>query len=855
MSVVANVAINVDAANAIQQLNRVRNAAKELNGELNKTPQNAEKTKNSFKDVSSAIVGLTAKLTAGYTAAKLFADSLETFFSRSQAEQQLKNLTSGTGEYNAALALAEKQVQMFGISQTEATKAIGDVYSKLSGVGYGLKEIGEIYQGFNVIVTQTGVSSQDAAGSFFQLSQALAKGKLNGDEFVTISERMPQLLTAISQNTGIARGQFKQMAEQGQLTGELIYQALAQASQGSGDLNKYLTSQAVAMSNLKVAADRLFYVIGELFGPVVTAATQGFGDLLGKVEKAVIDNYGVFKQLLGVATTIAMAILPQMSSAFDVLAQNIKGIVVAATFFGTFVGILKAITIATQAWTAATNALATAKKVAAVAAAALQAIVNPASLIKVGLAIAGAAAASYALGKAMDEAAKQTAGVKDETKMTDAQLADLLKKYSNLPPIIDDAKDKTKQLKEEQQKVSKAIQESTQAADASAKIIGAVADQRIETTKAYLDAEKTVTQVLLEQKQTQLENAKTNNDRVKLINEIYQLTVRQAELEYQATQANIAAEIERAQLAVVTAEQKAKEVEAIVRLAAAQGSANAEHYRALEAIRDAVDLAKIQAGTVAEVATQQERAARAVLQGSLESAKAERSQALVALSTEKAAAAAGTFARNMQAAASAAGQASSNLARTTTSGGGAQIASSSNIALQQMIEKARTNVFQAIGDPISKFYEAHISALNVQGRYIREKRAQKYYQDVAELEKMGIPYTAETPDWVLRSNVYTQRQSDLSKERMDALMADSAAAKQRQMDALKNSAAAKRAASGFSPQVNITTGPVTQMDGTNYVTMSDLQQAASTAAREGANLALSQLQSNPTVRRQIGVAR
>lgn len=58
-----------------------------------------------------------------------------------------------------------------------------------------------------------------------------------------------------------------------------------------------------------------------------------------------------------------------------------------------------------------------------------------------------------------------------------------------------------------------------------------------------------------------------------------------------------------------------------------------------------------------------------------------------------------------------------------------------------------------------------------------------------------------------------------------------------------------------TPQVNITTGPVTQMGGTNYVTMSDLQQATSTAARQGANMALSQLQSNPSLRRTIGVAR
>jgi hypothetical protein len=45
------------------------------------------------------------------------------------------------------------------------------------------------------------------------------------------------------------------------------------------------------------------------------------------------------------------------------------------------------------------------------------------------------------------------------------------------------------------------------------------------------------------------------------------------------------------------------------------------------------------------------------------------------------------------------------------------------------------------------------------------------------------------------------------------------------------------------------------MDGTNYVTMNDLQQATSTAARQGANMAQSQLPSNPSLRRTIGVNR
>ena len=73
--------------------------------------------------------------------------------------------------------------------------------------------------------------------------------------------------------------------------------------------------------------------------------------------------------------------------------------------------------------------------------------------------------------------------------------------------------------------------------------------------------------------------------------------------------------------------------------------------------------------------------------------------------------------------------------------------------------------------------------------------------------------------------------------------------------AMANYAAGRRGGSVLSPQVNITTGPVTQIDGTNFVTITDLRQATSAAARQGASLALSQLQNNPQLRRSIGVSR
>ena len=128
------------------------------------------------KALGAGFAVATAKITAIIGTVKAFTSAMGAAFERDAAEQRLKNITSSAGEYNAAIAAASQLSAKFGQTQTETTKALGDTYSRLSGLGYGLKEVTEIYDGFNTIALQSGVASEEAAGAFFQLSQALGSG-------------------------------------------------------------------------------------------------------------------------------------------------------------------------------------------------------------------------------------------------------------------------------------------------------------------------------------------------------------------------------------------------------------------------------------------------------------------------------------------------------------------------------------------------------------------------------------------------------------------------------------------------------------------------------------------------------
>lgn len=72
----------------------------------------------------------------------------------------------------------------------------------------------------------SGASVQEASAAMYQLTQAMAAGKLQGDEFRSIMENAPLLAQSIAQQMGLSVGQLKEMSSQGLITADIIKEAL-----------------------------------------------------------------------------------------------------------------------------------------------------------------------------------------------------------------------------------------------------------------------------------------------------------------------------------------------------------------------------------------------------------------------------------------------------------------------------------------------------------------------------------------------------------------------------------------------------------------------------------------------------
>uniref|UniRef100_UPI0004753458 tape measure protein n=1 Tax=Lysinibacillus boronitolerans TaxID=309788 RepID=UPI0004753458 len=120
----------------------------------------------------------------------------------------------------------------------------------------------------------SGAGQQEMESGMFQLTQAMASGKLQGDEFRSIMENAPLLAQAISKTAGVSMGALKEMSSEGTITADLIKRSLFNAADEIEEKfgNMPMTfSQAVTV--FKSSAKRVFEPLFDQFIGFVNSKT------------------------------------------------------------------------------------------------------------------------------------------------------------------------------------------------------------------------------------------------------------------------------------------------------------------------------------------------------------------------------------------------------------------------------------------------------------------------------------------------------------------------------------------------------------------------------------------------------
>jgi len=575
--------------------------------------QAANKSQQSLKGIDAAAKGATpgvrglgtaiaaalGPLVSITAALALFKKATDTAFERGNAEQRLQNLTNSAGEYQAALGIAARSSQTFGLSQTETTKALADVYGRLKGVGFGLKETGEIYDGFNAIAKQSGLGAAEASGAFFQLSQALGKGKLNGDEFVTVSERMPQLLDAIAKTTGKTRGELAQMAQDGKITSQVLYEALAGSAAAAGDLNAKLSAQQRAMNAVSLVSDRLLNTLGKVFAPIVIKGAE----LLVVAGEKLAEWWDY----------LGGVVFPQVASAVKPLITEMQKIWTAIPW-ETLLGYLQGALIK-----AINNVVGAIKLVVPVLTFVLKKFQELSSnpVFKFIAEQVGRLAGFLGI----SSTAVQDFANKQKTAATDS--AELAKNYSSMPEAAEKVADATKAAAEATKLFKEDVAKIKDSYDLAGQALDRMATKQqltLSVASAQLGAEQALNNLMGERLQREYDAAKTADERFNIAVRMFNQQVKAAELEYKQALLNNDAAVDAALLQQKKVDLKYQEMRAERDLAAARGQDVSAYDQALGSQKEAVALAKQQMDAADDIRKYSNQTALAILQGKIEAA-------------------------------------------------------------------------------------------------------------------------------------------------------------------------------------------------------------------------------------------
>jgi len=282
MDNIAQLGIKVDSSSIKQATN-----------ELSKLTTQSGKTEQSTKAVTAGFVNL-KNIIASYVSIQLGKEIINIADSMNLLNARLKLATASTAEYTS------QQTALLNISKQSYT-GISDTITLFTKLNPALKQVGATTEQVNSVVASFtkglqlgGSSAAEASSAILQFSQAMGSGVLRGEEFNAISEASPKLMSYLAKGLGVAQGELRKMAENGELTATRVSNALLKVKT---DIDRDFATLPVtvgkALTNLKtdlsLAINEIDTATGasqSLANGIVTMSTN-----IGNMAKSIIQFY------------------------------------------------------------------------------------------------------------------------------------------------------------------------------------------------------------------------------------------------------------------------------------------------------------------------------------------------------------------------------------------------------------------------------------------------------------------------------------------------------------------------------------------------------------------------------------
>lgn len=180
-----------------------------------------------------------------------------------------------------------------------------------------------------------GASIQEQTAAMYQLTQAMASGRLQGDEFRSIMENAPMLAQAIADEMGVTIGELRELSSEGAITAEVIKNAMVSSAEKT---NEQFAKIPMTFEDTMT-----------LLGNTTAKAFEPVLDVIGKITTSSEFQTGISlmtSTIQGFAA-VAYVAIEGIAGAFSLVGSVVTG--VAELIQIAFTGIPTVMTVATAA--------------------------------------------------------------------------------------------------------------------------------------------------------------------------------------------------------------------------------------------------------------------------------------------------------------------------------------------------------------------------------------------------------------------------------------------------------------------------------------------------------------------------
>lgn len=299
-------------------LQRLSNGADKLASKMDRLGQSLRRSGHDA-DEAGGKFGSLGKIFAGNLMASLAMDAL------SKAKEAVAGIVA-TGEAYAGVQarlnlVAGSQAnaaylneQIFQSAQRarggylEMAGAVAQIAMSAKDAFPDPREAVTFMEGIQKLFVIGGTSKENQKFAMLQLTQGLASGQLQGDEFRSIAENAPIIENMIAKTMGVSRGELKGLASEGKVTAAIIKQAILE---NMTEIDKQFMQMPMRWGDLtSIAANAVIHE----FEPVFNRLSE------------LANSPGVKKIFLGIVE-LAQATAPYFYSFIDIVEWTINTIV------------------------------------------------------------------------------------------------------------------------------------------------------------------------------------------------------------------------------------------------------------------------------------------------------------------------------------------------------------------------------------------------------------------------------------------------------------------------------------------------------------------------------------------------